>query len=573
MGHAEQRRIQNPEFRSREVWSRARFGATDIAGGTRSPESESGSKHLPPAQASVRRSTRLRGAGKSMVFVMPTRATLQPTTPEDWRRWFAQGCRWLPAVLVSRNEPPPETWVGFADRPVSVWLESGPGGRYTFLCDRPERVVIGDAEAAEVWSADGSRRLERRPGRPLEVLAALLTERKAATPENGPEMAGGFIGVFGYDLVRTWETLPKRAERDLPLPLYAMIEPQELFVYDQAERTLAVVVWQEVAIAAGEDLESLHAVTAGRTLPAALARWRAGGGGGQAGNQIARPARAVPPDSFSRENFETAVRQVLDYLAAGHTYQTNLSLRHSRPAPAAAEVVYESVRRVNPSPYMGLLRLPQFQLVCGSPELLVRLVDGVISSRPIAGTRPRGADAAGDEALAVELLANEKERAEHLMLVDLIRNDIGRVAQPGSVVVREFMAVERYSHVMHLVSQVEGRLAAGRSWADGLRSMFPGGTITGCPKIRTMEIIEELEPVGRGYYTGSLGWISYAGDMEMNIIIRSMLLHEGVAHVQAGAGIVADSEPAREFDEAIHKARALWVAWELAAQTGKGAGS
>jgi para-aminobenzoate synthetase component I len=195
------------------------------------------------------------------------------------------------------------------------------------------------------------------------------------------------------------------------------------------------------------------------------------------------------------------------------------------------------------------------------------LVDGVISSRPIAGTRPRGAAAAQDSAYSAELLASPKERAEHLMLVDLIRNDIGRVAEFGSVRVAEFMAVEQYSHVMHIVSQVEGRLAEAQSWIEVLRSMFPGGTITGCPKLRTMEIIEELEPVGRGYYTGALGWISYEGEMEMNIVIRSMLVKDGVAHVQAGAGIVADSEPERELDEALRKAKALWVALEQASTT------
>jgi para-aminobenzoate synthetase component 1 len=499
---------------------------------------------------------------------MPTRRPLQPTRPEDWRRWQAQGCTWLPAALVCRDEPRPGSWDGLADGPVSVLLESAQGGRFTYLCDRPERMVIGDAKAGEVWSADGSRRLAKMKGSPLEVLTALLAERKAARPEGWPAMAGGLIGVFGYDLVRTWENLPRRAVRDLDLPLYAMIETRELFIHDHQDRTLMIVTWTGVEGAPAEDLEKLHA-TAGEALRAALARWRNAGRGRGADGSAVAPAAAVPPDSFSREEFEAAVRRILAYLAAGHTYQTNLSLRHSRPAPAAPGVVYESVRRVNPSPYMGLLRLPQFALVCGSPELLVRLVDGKIVSRPIAGTRPRGSDEAGDEEMSVELFANEKERAEHLMLVDLIRNDIGRVAEWGSVAVREFMAVERYSHVMHLVSQVEGRLSAGRTWADVLRSMFPGGTITGCPKFRTMEIIEELEPVGRGYYTGSLGWISYGGEMEMNIIIRSMLLHRGVAHVQAGAGIVADSRPEREFDEAMHKARALWVAWELAAQHGE----
>jgi para-aminobenzoate synthetase component 1 len=213
---------------------------------------------------------------------------------------------------------------------------------------------------------------------------------------------------------------------------------------------------------------------------------------------------------------------------------------------------------------MGLLTFPDFSLVCGSPELLVRLVDGRISSRPIAGTRRRGKAGGEDSQLSAELFASTKERAEHLMLVDLIRNDIGRVAEFGSVNLTEFMTLERYSHVMHIVSHVEGQLAPPRTWIDVLQSMFPGGTITGCPKVRTMEIIEELEPVGRAFYTGSLGWISYGGAMEMNIVIRSMLVKDGLAHVQAGAGIVADSVPNRELDEARRKAQALWSALEQA---------
>ncbi len=272
----------------------------------------------------------------------------------------------------------------------------------------------------------------------------------------------------------------------------------------------------------------------------------------------------MPPPSFTPAAFESAARRIHDYVAAGDTYQVNLSLRTSRATTATPTEIYHALRRINPSPYMGLFRLPSFALVCGSPELLVKLVDGRVISRPIAGTRPRGAAESQDAHFFAELFSSPKERAEHLMLVDLIRNDIGRVAAYGSVHVSEFMALERYSHVMHIVSEVEGRLADGRTWTDVFRAMFPGGTITGCPKIRTMEIIEELEPVGRGYYTGALGWISYHGEMELNIVIRSMLVQDGVAHVQAGAGVVADSNPERELDESLRKAQALWSALDAA---------
>jgi para-aminobenzoate synthetase component 1 len=374
-------------------------------------------------------------------------------------------------------------------------------------------------------------------------------------------MTGGLIGVLGYDLVRTWERLPTTARRDLDLPLYAMIEPEILFIHDAKNASLGIIAWRDIKDSTA-DLEAQFESSRNEARRA-YDRW-------VAAKTVRRPPvtqtkTAEPPaPSFGPGQFESAVMRAKEYIAAGDTYQVNLSLRTSQATGLKPEQIYDAVRRVNPSPYMGLLRLPAFALVCGSPELLVKLEDNVVSSRPIAGTRRRGSGPAQDAELSAELLGNDKERAEHLMLVDLIRNDIGRVAEFASVRVPEFMVVERYSHVMHIVSQVEGRLAYGKTWADVLQSMFPGGTITGCPKIRTMEIIEELEPVGRGYYTGAMGWISYAGEMEMNIVIRSMLVRDGVAYVQAGAGIVADSQPERELDEALRKARALWVALKQA---------
>ncbi|HYP16785.1 MAG TPA: anthranilate synthase component I family protein [Opitutus sp.] len=485
---------------------------------------------------------------------------MRPFSFADWRHWQQQGCTRLPAVVVQENEPLPARWNSFADQPASVLLESAQTGRYSYLCDRPSRLIFGEADRAQIWSGDGAELLEERRGSPLDVLASILAECRVPKLAGWPAMTGGLIGVFGYDIVRTWERLPVSARRDLDVPLFAFLEPRELFIYDHVTRRLGVVVWREPGGDLGETFRQASAAAAD-----ALVRWRRSG---PARSRLSKP----PPDSaawpiassFSPEEFQTAVLRVKDYIAAGHTYQVNLSRRSSRATGLPPEAIYEALRGVNPSPYMGLLRLPAFSLVCGSPELLVKLVDGVVSSRPIAGTRPRGDAPPEDLHLSAELFASPKERAEHLMLVDLIRNDIGRVATYGSVHVPEFMALERYSHVMHIVSQVEGRLASGRTWVDVLRAMFPGGTITGCPKVRTMEIIEELEPVGRGFYTGALGWISYGGEMEMNIVIRSMLVQNGMAHVQAGAGIVADSIPARELDEAARKAQALWVALDRA---------
>jgi para-aminobenzoate synthetase component 1 len=427
-------------------------------------------------------------------------------------------------------------------------------------------VIVGEADRAEIWDGRFETRKTSMTGEPLALLESLLSESRRPALPDWPAMTGGLMGVFGYDLVHTFEKFAMRAERDLRLPLYVMIETKELFVYDHERACLGIVVWCDV----GQSENSIESLFAEAAHAADLA-WRRWASAEDLRAQSQRAESVVKGGaesaSFSPEEFRDAVRRVKNYIAAGDTYQVNLSLRTSRPIEVSAEAIYESLRAINPSPYMGLLRLPLFSLVCGSPELLVRLEDGKISSRPIAGTRPRVREAGRDSSYSAELLASDKERAEHLMLVDLIRNDIGRVAEFGSVEVREFMAVEQYSHVMHLVSQVEGRLADRQTWADVLRSMFPGGTITGCPKIRTMEIIEELEAVGRGYYTGSLGWISYGREMEMNIVIRSMLVRDGLGYVQSGAGVVADSDPARELDETLRKAHALWVALEHSSQT------
>ncbi|WP_252361616.1 anthranilate synthase component I family protein, partial [Paenibacillus terrae] len=264
--------------------------------------------------------------------------------------------------------------------------------------------------------------------------------------------------------------------------------------------------------------------------------------------------------AFNQKDFEHAVKRVQEYIAQGDVFQVNLSIRQQRTLVAQPEDIYEWLRLLNPSPYMGLLRMPDLRIVSSSPELLVKLEDGRVSARPIAGTRRRGLTPEEDTAMAAELLSSEKERAEHIMLVDLERNDIGRIAEYGTVHVPELLTVEYYSHVMHLVSQVEGKLAAGRTALDVIAATFPGGTITGAPKVRTMEIIEELEPVRRGPYTGSMGWIDYNGNMELNIIIRTLAVKGSTAYLQAGAGVVIDSDPYREYRECRNKARAVMKA-------------
>lgn len=268
--------------------------------------------------------------------------------------------------------------------------------------------------------------------------------------------------------------------------------------------------------------------------------------------------------SFTKEQFMAAVERVQQYIAAGDVFQVNLSVRQGCALSADPAELYEWLRVVNPSPYMGYLQFGDFQLISGSPELLVQLEGAQVRTRPIAGTRPRGASDEQDLQLASELIDNEKERAEHIMLVDLERNDMGKVCRYGTVKVAELMAIERYSHVMHIVSEVTGELAAGHDAYDVISATFPGGTITGAPKIRTMEIIEELEPVRRGPYTGSIGWIDYNGNTEMNIVIRTLVALNGRGYVQAGAGIVIDSDPEKEYIESLNKAKALWKTIQLA---------
>jgi para-aminobenzoate synthetase component 1 len=269
--------------------------------------------------------------------------------------------------------------------------------------------------------------------------------------------------------------------------------------------------------------------------------------------------------SVSQEeaSFKVAVERVQEYIKSGDVFQVNLSVRQSKPLQTEPLHIYSKLRELNPSPYMGFLQAPEFQLISASPELLVKKKGRRISTRPIAGTRSRGQNDEEDEKLANELISNEKERAEHVMLVDLERNDIGRVCQFGTVEVDEFMVIEKYSHVMHIVSNVKGLLREDKHAFDVAKAVFPGGTITGAPKVRTMEIIEELEPVRRGIYTGSIGWIGFNGDMELNIVIRTMLAKDGLAYVQAGAGIVIDSKPKAEYKECLKKAKALWQAKEL----------
>lgn len=445
----------------------------------------------------------------------------------------------------------------------AILLESGRAGRYSYLAWEPVMTVKSKDLQTIIQTADGET--ERVHGEnPLFVLRRLLQSYRTPVIPGLPDFAGGAVGYLSYEMNRFFEpTLPQIARDDLRLPdLYAMIY-QELIVFDHEKReinclthlpleNLSTDSYERAARRLTERMEQLVR----NVSPEETSDWE---------ELRKRPLIAdTPADvSFAKEEFEQAVRRVQEYIAQGDVFQVNLSVRQSKPLNVEAQEVYEVLRRLNPSPYMGYLHFPEFQLVSGSPELLVKVKGGEVSTRPIAGTRPRGKNDAEDAALVRELIENEKERAEHVMLVDLERNDLGRVCSYGSVEVSEFMVVEKYSHVMHIVSHVKGNLAAGKDAFDAVAAAFPGGTITGAPKVRTMEIIEELEPVKRGVYTGSIGWFDFNGELEVNIAIRTMVVKDGVAHVQAGAGIVIDSDPQAEYFESLKKAEALWKALEL----------
>lgn len=448
----------------------------------------------------------------------------------------------------------------------AVLLESGRAGRYTFLAYEPVATLRSQRGETSVSYPDGQVK-SIVTDNPLNGLRELLSRYRAPSLPELPDFSGGAVGYISYEMNRFFEpSLPQLATDDLQLPdLYVMIM-QDLLVFDHETREMiglthlsADDLSEEFYHQAVVRLEKRLELIASLEMDHDDTDWEA---------LRKRPLSAIVPASvsFAKDQFEEAVRRVQEYIAEGDVFQVNLSVRQSKPVQVTAPEVYDVLRKLNPSPYMGYLCFPEFQLVSASPELLVKVKGNEVHTRPIAGTRPRGLTDEEDEALASELIDNEKERAEHVMLVDLERNDMGRVCRFGSVEVSEFMVVEKYSHVMHIVSHVKGELAAGKDALDAIEATFPGGTITGAPKVRTMEIIEELEPVKRGVYTGSIGWFGFNGDIEVNIAIRTMVVKDGVAHVQAGAGIVIDSVPEAEYAESLKKAEALWKALELSEQ-------
>ncbi|MDP4099203.1 anthranilate synthase component I family protein [Paenibacillus sp. P96] len=500
----------------------------------------------------------------------------------DWQAWLQEGWTQLPLIAeIDWQEGLPTEWTEAwqTASPYSFVLESGKEGRYTYLGLSPAAVLTGKDEEGK-WNELDSGTEGTLTGPPLEVLEAWMASFKAPRLQQFPFFHGGFAGFLAYDVARSLERLPVSAADDTGLPDYLWLRMDEVWIYDHEERKLYCAIHIPVSDDLQENQQAVQGLLpvlfheaeqhAERMLKLWTDLFQSPSGDLRKAIRLDRlrsdrdaGGHAGPEDweaAFPQDQFERAVQRIREYIGQGDVFQVNLSLRQQRRLMAAPEDVYEWLRLLNPSPYMGLLRTPAFTLASGSPELLVKLDGGRVTARPIAGTRRRGRTPAEDRAMAEELLSSEKERAEHIMLVDLERNDIGRIAEYGTVHVPELMTVEYYSHVMHLVSQVEGRLAQGRNAIDVIAAVFPGGTITGAPKVRTMEIIEELEPVRRGPYTGSMGWIDYNGDMELNIIIRTLAVKDGMSYIQAGAGIVIDSDPYREYKESRNKAKAVMKA-------------
>jgi para-aminobenzoate synthetase component 1 len=430
-------------------------------------------------------------------------------------------------------------------------LESGKGARYSYIgCGSSGRFVATDRS---LLFPDGTT----ETGDPFDAMRRLVADEHVVPNALLERFSGGYLGYLSYDMARHVERLPTLARNEPAMPDAVLLCIESFCEVDHEARVIRLVAAYRVDEADATYARSAETI---ERMLAALDETPVAAAPGEPESVDERALHA----SMSQEEFEAIVRRAKEYIRAGDIFQVNLSVRLERPFAGDPLDLYRALREVNPSPFMALIELPELAIVSASPELLLRVRGRTIETRPIAGTRPRGASEEEDERNARKLAENEKERAEHLMLVDLERNDLGRVARYGSVRVDEFMAIERYSHVIHIVSNVRAELADGCDTVDAIRACFPGGTITGAPKVRSMEIIEELEPYRRGVYTGSIGWIGFDGNAELNIAIRTIVVHDGSAYVQAGAGIVADSEPEHEYRESLRKAEASLVALDRA---------
>ncbi|HEY7150883.1 MAG TPA: anthranilate synthase component I [Solirubrobacterales bacterium] len=448
--------------------------------------------------------------------------------------------------------------------------EQGRLGRYSFLGFSPRAILRWDDGVLSEWPAG---RLGGEPQRridapdPYRAVSEYVGRHRVPPVDDLPPFAGGAVGFFGYDLVRTVEPLGEPNPDPIGLPDMALMVSDLLVVFDHMRHELTLLAY--AFLDDETDVESAYA-RAVETIAAARERLR---------GPVPRPSGSVEPSgsptgnddgtrftsNMTREAFEANVGRIIDYVHAGDAFQVVPSQRFTAESPVEAFSIYRGLRTVNPSPYMYFLDFGDFQLAGASPEPLVKVTGRTVETRPIAGTYPRGASEEEDRRRAAELLDDPKERAEHLMLVDLGRNDLGRVCEYGSVRVDELMVVEAYSHVLHIVSQVSGRLRPEVTAMDALRAVLPAGTLSGAPKVRAMQIIDELEPHKRGSYGGAIGYLGFTGDLDTAIHIRTVVVKDGLVHVQAGGGTVADAKPDYEYRESLQKAKAVFRAVELAA--------
>ncbi len=438
------------------------------------------------------------------------------------------------------------------ETPVSAFLKVSRGG-YSFLLEsvgggeRLARYSFIGTEPYRVLTVRGEDKTD-----PLPLVAEEVNKYKIVPVSGLPRFCGGAVGYLAYETMTRFEELPSPDRDSLRLPESLFMFVDTMLVFDHITHKIKVLSYVHL----DGDVEQAYQKAVGKI-----------------DNLVERLSQPLHPSqhtesatlknnyklssNLSKDEFEESVAKIKQYITDGEAIQVVLSQRLAQPTDAAPFEIYRALRTINPSPYMFFLDFTDFHIIGTSPEILVRVEDGVVTTRPLAGTRPRGKNPTDDARLEHELRNDEKERAEHIMLVDLGRNDIGRVSEPGTVKVSDLMAVERYSHVMHLVTHVQGRLSHGLTAFDALRACFPAGTVTGAPKIRAMEIISELEPEKRGPYAGAIGYFSFSGNMDMAIAIRTMVMTKGIAYVQAGGGIVYDSVPEREYEESMNKAQAL----------------
>jgi anthranilate synthase component 1 len=477
---------------------------------------------------------------------------------------LAKGANLIPvyAEIMADLDTPISAFSRIDSGGYSFLLESVEGGerlaRYSFLGSAPSMVF--SSKGRDIAITENGRARRYRSADPIAELKGLMSSYRCVGVKGLPRFFGGFVGYIGYDMVRFIEDLPDTKEDDLGVPDSVFMLTDTLLIFDHVDHKIKIVSNAHVKGSAGRAYcEAVRKIEA-------LARKLRSAPGPDRGTarRAARGAGAAPSSNMTRGRFERMVRAAKQYIRKGDIIQVVLSQRLKVPVRTEPLAIYRALRSVNPSPYMYYLKLKDFALVGSSPEIMVRCEDGFVEVRPIAGTRGRGASEAEDARLTGDLLRDPKERAEHIMLVDLGRNDIGRVCDFRTVKVSDLMTIEKYSHVMHMVTDVTGRLRKGADAFDVMRAAFPAGTVTGAPKVRAMEIIDELESARRGTYAGCVGYFSFSGNLDCCITIRTVLIKGRTAYIQAGAGIVADSVPGREYKETLKKAGAMLKAIELA---------